>query len=162
MDPDAGIDVLRRQVGELADRQAITDLIFRIGTMLDAKRFEDAEVIFTPDVTVRTPGGSARGMEAVLGQARRNHAVVTQHIQTNLVISLDGDRATAHANLVAVYVPSPNPPAARLVVGARYRFVAARTAAGWRVTAMEIDPVWSTAPLPSGLAEAVDEPRGAQ
>jgi hypothetical protein len=67
--------------------------------MLDDKRFEDAKAIFTKDVTVNTPGGSADGIEAALAQARANHTAVTQHFQTNVLIELDGDRAAARNHL---------------------------------------------------------------
>jgi hypothetical protein len=72
-------EALHRLLRELSDRQASTDLILGIGALLDEKRFEDARALFTADVTVTTPGGSATGIEAVFAQARGNHAVTTQH-----------------------------------------------------------------------------------
>ena len=43
------------QTQQLADRQAVADLIARVGVMLDEKRFEDAPSILSDDVTVQTP-----------------------------------------------------------------------------------------------------------
>jgi hypothetical protein len=57
---------------DLTDRQAIVDLISRLGLWLDDKRFDDARSMFTEDVTIDTGGGSTRGIDGVAEQARRN------------------------------------------------------------------------------------------
>jgi 3-phenylpropionate/cinnamic acid dioxygenase small subunit len=126
------------ELQELIDRQAITDLVARLGVMLDDKRFEDAPAILTEDVAVETQGGSSRGIEAVTTQARRNHEVPTQHVITNVLVDLDGDRATARANLVATFVHADS----RRVLGERYGFEAARTPEGWRLSSVRVTPVW--------------------
>jgi 3-phenylpropionate/cinnamic acid dioxygenase small subunit len=148
------------QLQELGDRQAIADLIARLGLMLDDKRFDEFESILDDHVTVKTPGGSAQGREAVAAQARRNHTVRTQHVITNVLIELDGDRARARANLTATFAPDPG---SRLLIngeeqrdsfltlGEVYRFTAARTATGWRLSSIETEPLWSSQPL-SGRA----------
>jgi SnoaL-like domain len=120
----------------LIDRQEITDLTSRLGRWLDEKRFSQTEDLFTADVTVRTAGGEAQGAERVAAQAARNHTTDTQHVITNVLVDLDGDRATAVANLVVTF----NEP--RRTLGERYRFEAARTAEGWRLSRVEIKPVW--------------------
>lgn len=147
------------QLQQLGDRQAIADLIARLGVMLDEKRFDEAASVLADDVTVKTPGGSAQGREAVAGQARRNHTVRTQHAISDVLIELDGDRAQARANLLATFAPDPG---ARLVVngeeqrssyltlGEVYRFVAVRTEEGWRLARIETEPVWSSQPLSGG------------
>jgi SnoaL-like domain len=145
---------------QIADRQAIADLIARVGVMLDEKRFEQAPSILADDVTVQTPGGSSRGREAVMAQAERTHTVTTQHLITDVLIELDGDTAQARANQVATF--APDRPGARLVVngveqadpyltiGGLYRFGAVRTAAGWRVTRIESETLWSSQPQSPG------------
>jgi hypothetical protein len=129
----------------LTDRQAITDLVSRLGLWLDEKRFDDTS-LFTEDVTVATPGGSAQGVELVAAQARRNHDHDRlQHVITNVLIDLDGDRARVRANLIVTMVPDGAAPEAHVTMGERYRFEAARTGLGWRLARVEVEPLWRAA-----------------
>ena len=156
---DAGSISPTHRLQELGDRQAIADLIARLGIMLDEKRFDEAASILDDEVTVKTPGGSAQGREAVAAQARRNHTVRTQHAISNVLIELDGDRAQARANLIATFAPDPgsllvlNGEQQRdsyLTLGEVYRFAAVRTADGWRLSRIETEPLWSSQRLSGG------------
>ncbi|MBV8217935.1 MAG: nuclear transport factor 2 family protein [Solirubrobacterales bacterium] len=148
---------------ELSDRQAIADLIARLGLMLDEKRFDEAASILADEVTVKTPGGSAQGRDAVAVQARRNHTVRTQHVITDVLIELNGDRAEARANLLATFAPDPGSRlvingeeqrASYLTLGEVYRFGAVRTAQGWRLERIETEPLWASQPLSGGARVA--------
>jgi hypothetical protein len=130
---------------DLTDRQAITDLVSRLGLWLDENRFDDPRFILTEDVTVATAGGSAQGIDNVAAQARRTHDVERlQHVITNVLIDLDGDRATVRANLLVTFVPRADAPAAHSMRGERYRFDAVRAPEGWRLSRVEVDPIWAT------------------
>jgi hypothetical protein len=154
------------QLQRLNDRQAVADLITRLGLMLDDKRFDDARTILAEHVVVHTPGGSSRGPEAVVAQARRNHTVRTQHVITDVLIELDGDRAEASANLIVTFAPDSDHPDARLtigdsdqtqsrvMIGERYSFAALRDESEWRLTRIDVARVWSTAPVPAGARVA--------
>ncbi len=63
--PSRELESLAHRIAELEDREAVADLILRLGAMLDQKRFEEASSILADDVGVETPGGSSRGREAV-------------------------------------------------------------------------------------------------
>lgn len=148
---DAG--QLTRQVQELVDRQAIADLIYRLGLWLDEKRFDDARSIFTEDATVDHPGRSARGVESVAAQARRNHDEVhTQHIFTNVLVDVEGDQPAARANLIATFVQDADDPTSHFMMGAQYDFQVVRAPHGWRLSRVRISPTWSrgsrTGPAP--------------
>lgn len=115
----------------------------RLGHWLDDKRWDDGPSLLAEDVTVATPGGSAQGIEAVVDQARRNHSVdATHHIMATIDVDVDGDQATARANSIATFVPSAGRPRACLIHGERYRFRAVRTSDGWRLSRVEVSPVW--------------------
>ena len=134
-------------IKNLTDRQAITDLVSRLGLWLDEKRFDDAS-LFTDDVTVSTPGGSAQGVELVAAQARRNHDHDgLQHVITNVLIDLDGDQARVRANLIVTMVPDAAAPEAHVTMGERYRFEAVRTGVGWRLSRIEVEPIWRSGTL---------------
>jgi hypothetical protein len=129
---------------EMIDRAEIADLTARLGACLDEHRFDDLRALFTEDATASTPGGTAEGRDAVIAQATRNHAAYdhVHHLITNVLVDLDGDEATVRANLVATFVrDSPE-----LVLGAIYRFGARRTAAGWRLAGVRVEPLWRVAP----------------
>jgi hypothetical protein len=126
----------------LTDRHEIADLVSRLGLWLDEGRFDEAPSILTDDVTVSTPGGQAEGIERVIAQARRNHQYDgLQHVISNVLVDLDGDRAAVRANLVASFVDA----GAVEQHGERYRFEALRTADGWRLSRVEVEPVWLSA-----------------
>ena len=131
---------------ELTDRAELADLLARHGLWMDEERFDPATAaeIFTPDATVRTQSGQSQGLEALAAHGRRVHAnySATQHITTNVLIALDGDRATLRANLLATFVhDSPDNTSS---IGERYRFEAVRTPAGWRFSSVQVIPVWTS------------------
>ena len=127
---------------EMVDRQALADLISRLGLMLDQKRFAEAKSVLTEDIVVTTTGGSSAGLAQVIDQAERNHRGVTQHVITNVLIDLQGDRAEVGANLIVTFWPDPRRPDATFAVRDRYRFEAIRTESGWRLQRIEAVPQW--------------------
>jgi hypothetical protein len=123
----------------LADHIELTALVSRLGRWLDRAGDDAPERILAPDVSVRTPGGEATGLDRVVAQAQRNHAVdATQHVITDVLVDLDGDRAGVSANLIVTFVDGES----LRTLGERYRFDAARTDAGWRLARIEVDRVW--------------------
>jgi 3-phenylpropionate/cinnamic acid dioxygenase small subunit len=137
---------------ELLDRETISDLIHRFGAVLDEQRFEDLALVFAEDAAITTPGGHAEGLDAIVAQAARNHTpeLRTQHLATDLVIDLDGDRARARANYVGVFaIGSGDPaPAPRFQIGSVYSFDLVRTGNGWRLHSMEMLPTWAVGERP--------------
>ena len=137
-------------VQELLDRQEVSDLVNRLGACLDDGRFDDMRDLFVEEATARTPGGTAEGREALIAQARRNHTPNerVQHIITNLLIDLDGDRGEVRANLVVPFAATASndqealAPPVRFALGEIYGFDVVRTSAGWRLSRVETVPVW--------------------
>ncbi len=136
-------------------RTEITDLVYQLGACLDEGRFDDLEGLLVEEATVTTPGGRGEGREAVIAQARRNHPADQrfQHVTTNLLIDLDGDRAKVRANLI-VTITRPGDPAAAgpaplCTIGEVYHFELVRTPSGWRFATIGTVPVWVTGDVPA-------------
>ena len=138
---------------QLLDRQDITDLVSGLGRCLDERDFEGLRDLFTDDADVTTPGGTATGHDALVEQARRRHSSDQgiQHVITNLLIDLDGDRATVRANLLVSFAKTGPDDAQPFLLGEVYRFELRRTADGWRFTRLGSTPVW-TLNRPANLA----------
>jgi hypothetical protein len=123
----------------LHDRNEITEVLAGLGRWLDDKRWDHADEVLTADVRVSSPGGVAVGRDATVAQARRNHDEVTQHLFTNVVVDLDGDRANVDAeSLIAL--------GEQRRVGSRYALGFARTPAGWRIDSLAVTPIWDSNP----------------
>jgi SnoaL-like domain len=60
---------LERHVAEFTGRNEITNLVYRLGAFLDERRFDEMRSLLVDAATVRTPGGTAEGREAVIDQA---------------------------------------------------------------------------------------------
>jgi hypothetical protein len=154
---------LERQVAELTDRNEIADLVYRLGAFLDARRFDEMRSLVVEEATVRTPGGTAEGREALIAQARRNHQPdePTQHVITNPIIELDGDRAKVRANLVVNFAApagrEESLPASprKYSLGETYQFDVVRTSEGWRFSSVESKPVWISPLSAAFLAAAL-------
>ncbi len=142
----------------LIDRSDITDLVFRLGVVLDEGRFDEMPDLLVDEVTARTPGGVAAGRDAVIAQARKNHRPEqrVQHLVSNVLVDVDvdGDRATVRANLVVHFAAAeptttgdPAPPV-QYNLGEVYGFEVVRTAAGWRFRRVETIPVWMSGTRP--------------
>jgi hypothetical protein len=155
---------LQRHLQELGDRAEITDLISRLGRWLD-ERIGEPRSIFADDVRADTPGGQVQGIDRVTAQATRNHTPDRrfQHLLTNVLIELDGDHATVSTNMLLSVAPNTaapgGPPAGvpapgvTFQLGGRYRFEARRTPQGWRLSWVNLRPVWSSGSLDSATPQ---------
>lgn len=128
----------------IADRIEITDLFTRLALLLDEKRWEDADTVFTDDVTVRSPrGGELRGIDNVVGfiQQGEVEGEHTQYTTTDLLVDVDGDQASASANSLVYYYRDGQAP--HFTGGLRLAGIVVRTPAGWRFREQRITPVWT-------------------
>ncbi|GAA4980946.1 nuclear transport factor 2 family protein [Kineococcus glutinatus] len=133
---------------QVLDTGELTALVHRLGACLDEGRFDDLPDLLTEDATARTPGGTARGRDAVVAQARHNHGPDQrfQHVITDVLTAVSGDRARIRANVVLHVAPADPPagppPAPVSSMGGLYGFDAARTTDGWRLAGVEVTPLW--------------------
>ena len=130
---------------ELLDRQHIVDLVTSVGRCLDERDFEALRDLFTGDATIATPGGTVSGHDALVAQARRGHSrdKGIQHVITNHLVDIDGDRASVRANLLVAFAASGPDDPQPFLLGEVYRFELRRSADGWRISSLSSTPVWS-------------------
>jgi 3-phenylpropionate/cinnamic acid dioxygenase small subunit len=128
----------------IADRIEIADLYTRLALLLDGKRWKDVDTVFAHDVTVHSPrGGELRGIEPVVDFMRRSDVEDqrTQHTTTDLLVDVDGDRATVAANSLVYYYRDGQAP--HFTGGLRMAGTVVRTPAGWRIREQRITPEWT-------------------
>ncbi|WP_411079184.1 nuclear transport factor 2 family protein [Streptomyces sp. cmx-18-6] len=130
----------------VADRIEIADLFTRFARLLDEKRWEDADAVFTADVVVHSPrAGEIRGIDKVVGhmgqaEVEGEH---TQHLTTDLLVDMDadGDRVAASANSLVYFYRDDRRP--HMVSGLRLTCALVRTPAGWRFCETRIVLAWT-------------------
>ncbi|MFA1550786.1 nuclear transport factor 2 family protein [Actinomadura chokoriensis] len=128
----------------ISDRIGIADLFTRFAQLLDEARWDDAGTVFTDDVAVHSPrGGELRGLDKVVDFMRQGEVEGqrTQHMTTDLLVDVDGDRAAASSNSLVYYYRDGQAP--HFTGGLRQHCTAARTPAGWRLCEVRIMPAWT-------------------
>ncbi|MEV0434302.1 nuclear transport factor 2 family protein [Nocardia sp. NPDC050413] len=147
-------DSTEQRLRELEDRNEIHALVDNLAAALEEGRFDAFATIYTPDVTAKSPGGEATGLDKVIALAGRNHSDQQRspHYISNVRIELAGDRAQVRANSLFAFVPSaPTPgrvaPEPFYAGGGTYRFDAVRTPDGWRFARVETAPLWTVGTL---------------
>ncbi|MFB4300304.1 nuclear transport factor 2 family protein [Actinomadura sp. NTSP31] len=128
----------------IADRIEIADLFTRFALLLDERRWEDADTVFSDDVAVHSPrGGDLHGIDKVVDFLRQSEVEgqQTQHTTTDLLVDVDGDRAAASANSIVFYFRDGQAP--HFTGGLRLAGTAVRTPAGWRLREVRITPAWT-------------------
>jgi hypothetical protein len=73
-----------------------------------------------------------------------SHFGATQHISTNHIVSVDGDRATCSAYVLATHHMAIECGDPWSVIGARYDLDAERLAVGWRLTKLKWTRLWTS------------------
>jgi hypothetical protein len=125
------------------DHAAVSALITRLYRLLDEQRFEELDSVYSDDVVLVFPSGEMHGLDAVTAKARARAERYPrmQHLNTDVFVELDGDRAHVRSNHLAFHVEASG---TRFDAGLVHHFDAARTSVGWRLTRGAGDLIWST------------------
>ncbi|MFI0480380.1 nuclear transport factor 2 family protein [Actinomadura sp. 9N215] len=118
----------------IADRIELADLFSRFTRLLDEKRWDDAGTVFTDDVTVHSArAGEIHGIDGLVGYMRQSEieGEHTQHVTTDLLVNVNGDRAEASANSLVYFYRDGQAP--HRTSGLRLACTAVRTPTGWRL-----------------------------
>ena len=131
----------------LADRQDITDLCYRYGLALDARDWTALAACFTPDAAAHYTGlPSALGYQAIEATCRAvlTPLTATQHLISNVVVRLDGDRARSTCYLQAQHVRTGTEGGDNFIIAGRYDDDLVRTPDGWRIRERRLDIIWTS------------------
>jgi uncharacterized protein (TIGR02246 family) len=124
------------------EKDAIREVLAEYCFRLDDGRFDEMAALFTEDGTWDTAFGKATGRQAIAELARSLRARVTEprpravHLVTNIVIALDGERATVRSNWM-VMQNSPEEP--RIGSGGAYHDEVVKEGGRWLFRYRKID-----------------------
>jgi 3-phenylpropionate/cinnamic acid dioxygenase small subunit len=130
-------------VHALTDRVEIADLFSRLSRLLDEKSWDDAHTVFDRDISVSSPrNGELRGLDELVSamRAAEQPDELTQHVTSDLLVDLAGDKAVTSANSVVYFFRAGEAP--HRTAGLRMDGVVVRTPAGWRLRESRTTLVW--------------------
>lgn len=139
-----------QQLQWLMDRAEITELFHTFARAIDEKNQAAYADTFAEDGAVTLPFGVFRGREQIRAMRGPPRHWGTHHIQGNHQISVDGDRATARAYVIACHVFEKAVLADNARAGGWYDAVLSRTADGWRFKDVALTIVWNTGEMIRG------------
>jgi len=128
---------------ELADRQAITDLIHAYCFHFDNNEPDEVAALFTADATVdygpesATIVGSAAIATTIAVGLERTFAATSHHVSNIQITFEDGSQARSLTYLYAWHRYVDDSPDGELWGRYRHRFV--RTDAGWRICELRLE-----------------------
>ncbi len=133
----------------LTDRTAIRELVDRYAKVFDDRSFSAMlPTLFVPDGEIELPPGGHHGLE---GMDDFHKDVMrpfgpTQHIFTNTLVDINGDRATFQANTHVTHTVLQEDGTADdnnlFLAGGVLAGVTVRTTAGWRFQTVTLDVIW--------------------
>jgi 3-phenylpropionate/cinnamic acid dioxygenase small subunit len=139
------------QLQYLLDRAAISDVQLRYATGLDMRDWAAYRSIFTDEIDVDFSsvfGGAARKVSADRWTEAAKKTVgclkATQHMITNHVITIDGDKALCVAYVQAQhYFPNDRGESTQ-TMGGYYTNHFVRTPHGWKIRSCKLTLTWNT------------------
>ena len=140
------------KIVELINKSDVTSVVQRYFCALDEKNF-DAQYfasIFTAEAKVTRPNGASLiGPKDISASHEKSFARFegSQHLLTGHDISIDGNKATVRANLVAMHMwqgskASANNPENFFIAGGVIRSELVQTDGQWKISQIRNDVVW--------------------
>ena len=138
-------------VNLMSQRQEIEETVDRLGLHIDAKEWLELGEILSETVEldyVSLFGGQVEQLSRadVIERWKANLSPLkaTQHVITNLHVTIRDNTADCAANVVATHV-RPNPMGDALwTVGGRYDFRLLHDSGRWRISAIKLTVLWTT------------------
>lgn len=132
---------------ELTDRLDIAEVLARYCVALDTRDWDLLQQVFAADAACDYGSvGSPQGIPAIAAAIRGTIGDLdaTQHLTGNVLVDLDGDRATASCYLLSQHVRRGQEGGEEYLIGGRYHDELVRTPDGWRIRTRRLDRMWSS------------------
>ena len=142
--------VAASDLGALQDQQEITEICYRYGLAIDSRDWAALADLFTPDAEAYYMDmPPCHGYQAIEDTCRAalTPLSATQHLISNVVVRLAGDRAESSCYLQAQHVKSGTAGGDNFIIAGRYDDRLVRTPDGWR-TGRRLRPSGPTATPP--------------
>jgi ketosteroid isomerase-like protein len=130
----------------LWDKQEITEICYRYGLAIDRRDWAALAALFTPDADAfYLDMPPARGYQAIEDTCRTalTPLSATQHLISNVVVRLDGDRAECSCYLQAQHVRAGTAGGDNFIIAGRYDDKLLRTPDGWRIRERRLQSMWT-------------------
>jgi len=140
----AAVQKLEQRLRKLEDSAAITELLNRYVTAIDACRWSEWEQCFAEDARAEFPFGTYDGGRGLGAWCAKNLTTFKgfEHLFGVLEIKLDGDRATVRNNAWIGCIMDPARPHEHFDNGASYEWELRRSADGWRIKRVRLKVAW--------------------
>ena len=132
-----------KQLQWLLDRAALSDLLNEYARCVDDKDWEGFAALFTATGALEVAGVRLDGDRLIAAGEIIADYDRTHHVSTNHAIHITGDRATAHARVIAIHVRDGQAPSVHGDMGGEYTCSMERTRDGWRFTEVRGRTVWT-------------------
>jgi 3-phenylpropionate/cinnamic acid dioxygenase small subunit len=131
-------------ITDSVDREEITQVLYLYARAIDAKEFSLLDAVFVPDAVIdyAVAGGTRLPLSEMVGWLREALSMfrMTQHVITNPIVELDGERARSTAYLTATHVQvSLDGKSTVFVDHGVYKDAWVRTPKGWRIQSRRLE-----------------------
>jgi 3-phenylpropionate/cinnamic acid dioxygenase small subunit len=133
-------------IDALLAKQQITEICYRYGINLDNREWSKLRECFTEDaVADYLDMPSCQGYQAIEDTCREALSPLTgsQHLISNVVVTLDGDEADSVCYLQAQHVKSGTPGGDTFIIAGRYLDRLVRAPEGWRIKHRRLEGIWT-------------------
>jgi ketosteroid isomerase-like protein len=130
----------------LQDKQEITEICYRYGLTIDRRDWKALADCFTPDADAYyLDMPPCHGYQAIEDTCRAalTPLSATQHLISNVVVRLEGDRAACTCYLQAQHVKQGTAGGDNFIIAGRYDDQLVRTPDGWRIRERRLEVIWT-------------------
>lgn len=136
---------MEQDIRDLIDKQFIIELSYRYAQAVDNRQRNRMRDFFMPDgVLSMLSLGDFVGVDAIENAlsiiARLD---VTQHVITNHIIALNGDRATMECYIIATHIKHDDPRGSIFTAGGQYVDELVRFQSGWKIARRTAKMLWT-------------------
>ncbi|HWH26264.1 MAG TPA: nuclear transport factor 2 family protein [Pseudolysinimonas sp.] len=145
---------IEARIRVLEDHHDIAALVARHQDVADQKDFDSWPDILTDDIVVEFPFASHTGRDGIAEWGRNALAIfeATFHMQSNLILEIDGDTARGRTTAWAVGIARAESRRRTFEEGGVYQWTFRRTSEGWRIAKLSFAATWATDMDNTGLA----------